>query len=94
MKTSESKDVRELERVMKAVANRRRIAILKYLKSVKEASVGDIAEEIGLSFKATSKHLAILAAAEMVERTQRSLQMFYRISADQRLIIRHIFSIL
>ncbi len=50
---------RELEKQLKALANRRRLAILKYLKSKREASVGDIAEEINLSFKSTSKHLAV-----------------------------------
>ena len=73
-----------MERVFKALANRRRIAILRYLKREKEAAVGDIAEEIGLSLKATSKHLAILAAADFLEREQRSLMMFYSISSQPR----------
>ncbi len=69
-----------LERSFKAVANRRRLAIIKYLKSHKEASVGEIATSIKLSFRATSKHLNILAGVDMLEREQRSLQIFYRLA--------------
>lgn len=71
--------MKDLERTLKALANRRRLAILKYLKTRREAPVGEIAGEIRLSFKATSKHLAILAAANLVDREQRSLQMLYRL---------------
>ncbi len=85
---------RELEKQLKALANRRRLAILKYLKSKREASVGEIAEEINLSFKSTSKHLAVLAVLDIVERDQRSLQMFYRLAASHSAAVRHILSLL
>ena len=75
---------RELERVLKALANRRRLAILKYIKTSREASVGEIAEVIRLSLKATSKHLAILAAAGILERDQRSNSAFYRVTPAQK----------
>ena len=39
-------DIKELERKLKALANKRRLAILKYLKEDGRASVGDIAGEI------------------------------------------------
>jgi DNA-binding transcriptional ArsR family regulator len=73
---------REHERVLKALANRRRLAIVLYLKKRKEATVGDIAEAIKLSFKSTSRHLTLLAAADVVDREQRSLSVYYRISKD------------
>lgn len=69
-----------LERTLKALANRRRLAILGHLKRQPEATVGEIAGAIKLSFKSTSKHLAILATADMVDRDQRSLQMYYRLA--------------
>ena len=68
---------RELEKVLKALANKRRVAILKYLKHIGRASVGEIANNIKLSFKATSKHLMILANVDIVEKEQESLMMFY-----------------
>ena len=72
--------IRELEKQMKALANKRRLAIVAYLKKAREASVGDIAGEIRLSFKATSKHLGVLYAAGIVEKEQRSAEVFYRLA--------------
>ena len=86
--------MRELEKVLKALANRRRLGILKYLKENKEASVSELADAIHLSLKATSKHLGVLAALDIVEREQRSLQMFYCIPARQVAATRHILSLL
>jgi len=71
---------KHLEKILKAIANRRRLAIIRYLKRVKVSTVGDIAEQIQLSFKATSKHLAVLHAADIVEREQISLTMNYTLS--------------
>lgn len=84
----------KLEKILKALANRRRLAILKYLKDNKEAPVAEIADEISLSFKATSKHLGVLSAIDIVEREQRSSQMFYRLSAEQKPLVKYIISIL
>lgn len=72
---------KELERVLKAVANHRRLAILRMLKKRREATVGAIAEKIGLSFKSTSRHLRVLFAADIVDREQRSLEVYYRLAA-------------
>jgi len=76
--------MRELEKILKALANKRRLAIIRYLRENKEAPVGEIANEINLSFKATSKHLNILSAIDIVEKDQRSLQIYYRLAANQK----------
>ncbi|MDO8560789.1 MAG: metalloregulator ArsR/SmtB family transcription factor [bacterium] len=86
--------MKELERPLKALANRRRLAILKHLKREKEAPVWDIAEAIRLSLKATSKHLGVLSAADIVERDQRGLQMFYRLSNILPVVASRIISLL
>lgn len=85
---------KELERSLKALANKRRLAILCFIRNEKEASVGDIADEIKLSFNATSKHLGVLSLANILEKEQRSLQVFYRISNDISEVIRRIISTL
>jgi len=69
--------MKDIEKTLKALANRRRLAILKYLDKKSKASVGEIAKEIKLSFKATSKHLGILRNADILDREQVNLQMFY-----------------
>lgn len=84
------KNIKEIERILKVLANRRRLAIIQYLRKNKEAKVGDIADEIKLSFKATSKHLGLLLNADIVEREQRSLQMWYTLSPTQNYIAKYI----
>jgi len=85
---------RELEKLLKAVGNRRRIAILQYLKKHHEASVGELAGEIHLSFRSTSRHLMVLSFAGIIESDQRSTQIFYSIVSEQNLTALKILSLL
>ncbi len=80
MKTHHNTSDKEPERTLKALANQRRLMIIRYLKSGRESPVGDIANHINLSFKATSKHLTVLLAARLVDRDQTGTKMFYRIA--------------
>ena len=82
--------IKELEKTLKVLANKRRLAIISFLKRRKEAKVGDIANELKISFKATSKHLGLLFNADIVEREQKSLQMWYRLSPSQNNIAKYI----
>ena len=86
--------MKELERTLKALANKRRLAIIKYLIEHQPASVGDIATHIHLSFKATSKHLGVLSAADIVEKNQQSLLVFYRFVRNQKPAAKSIISLL
>lgn len=88
------KDIQKFERMLKALANRRRLAILRYLRETKEASVNDIADEIHLSFKATSRHLHILAHADILIRDQRSRYVFYGFSPELHKLVKHVSSLL
>lgn len=85
---------KELEKPLKALANRRRLAIITFLKKSKEGSVGDIAEAIRLSFKATSRHLRLLTSADILDREQRGLEMYYYISPDCPKVARLILDLL
>src|SRR3989338_9079800 len=87
-------DMKELERALKALANKRRLAIVKYLRQVRTATVTDIAGEIDLSFKSTSRHLTVLRSADIVESEQRGPQVFYRLAPHQRPVVRFVLSIL
>ena len=73
---------KEVEKILKALANRRRLAILKLLKESKGMDVGTIAEKINLSFKSTSRHLAVMTSADILEKEQKGLNMYYRISSE------------
>jgi len=78
---------KDLEKVLKALANRRRLAIVKVLKDMREAHVGYIADEINLSFTTTSRHLVIMERAGVLEKTQRDKQVFYRLAEPAKFCI-------
>ena len=78
---------KEIERILKALANKRRLAIIKHLRNNRRASVGDIAEAIKLSFKATSKHLVILDHVDLVEKEQIGLTVIYFLSKEGRSVV-------
>ena len=86
--------MKEIEKQMKALANKRRLAILKFLKKTKEATVGGIAEEIKLSFKSTSRHLSVLYAAGIVEKEQRNVEVFYRLASPLPLATKAVLPLL
>lgn len=71
--------MKELEKQLKALANARRLMMLKLLRTRMSASVGDIARSIKLSFKATSKHLRILYLADLIEKRQINTTVHYRL---------------
>ena len=83
---------RIMERIFKALANRRRLIVLTFLRKHKKASVGEIAENLKLSFRSTSKHLNILADIGIVEKEQLDKYVFYKLSDDFSKNIRLILS--
>ncbi|MFA5876959.1 MAG: metalloregulator ArsR/SmtB family transcription factor [Candidatus Paceibacterota bacterium] len=85
---------KELEKIFKAFANRRRLLIVKFLKKHKEASVGEVAREIKLSFKSTSRHLSVLAGAGILDREQKSIHMYYSITPTIPEVARRILTLL
>ena len=68
------------EKLLKALANRRRLKIIKYLQKNEKASVTELAGHLGLSFKSTSRHLAVLKSADIVESEQVSISCFYHLT--------------
>ena len=85
---------KELEKIFKALANRRRLAILSFLKKNKQANVGEIAEAIKLSFKSTSRHLRVLVSVEILEREQSGLFSIYSFSNDASETLRRVLTLL
>ena len=84
--------MKNLERIFKAVANRRRLAILAFLKNKHEATVGQIAEAIKLSFTATSRHLSVLRSADLIEKDQRGLEVYYSLEASPARLVKNILA--
>ena len=76
----------ELEKVLKALANKRRLMILKFLQRGR-ASVGDIADAIKLSFKATSRHLTLLTSADILEKEQEGLVVWHQLKRQKHPVV-------
>lgn len=60
------KSYHQLERIIKGVANHRRIQIIELLKEKPELSVADISEILNVNFKTISEHIRRLAIAGFV----------------------------
>ena len=86
--------MKDLEKQLKALANRRRLGILKHLRGNREAAVGELARAIHLSFRSTSKHLGVLMAAGILEKEQRGPQVFYRLTDTHTSVVKHTLSLL
>jgi len=72
-----------LERQMKAIASRRRIQILSFLKKKHSATAGEIARALNISRQALSRHLSILKSADIVDYRKRGLFVSYRLQLSQ-----------
>lgn len=86
--------LRLMERRLKTLANEKRLHILHFLKRRRSATVGVIAKEVGLSFRGTSQHLAILLAASVLERRKRGMHVAYRLSLHQEPPVKGILKLL
>ncbi len=75
--------MRELTKSLKALANERRLRIVSVLMRWPSSSVGDIAREIELSVRSTSKHLKVLSAANVVNSRQDGLRVLYGIQQGE-----------
>ncbi len=87
-------NINEFERQYKALANGKRLAILKHLSSTQRASVGQIAKEVGLTLKATSKHLGILSAIDALEKSKQSSLVFYSLAKKQKPALKHFLNVI
>lgn len=74
---------KKLERQLKALANHRRLAMIAFIKKRGEATVGEIADQLRLSMQATSKHLKLLEAVDILSSEQRGLLVYYSLVKPQ-----------
>ena len=87
-------DTKELEKIFKIFASKRRLDIINFLRKKKTASLNEIAREIKLSIKSTSKHLRILYSVDIVERENKGLEIFYRMANVQNAFLRKIINLI
>jgi ArsR family transcriptional regulator len=77
----EEEMLKELEKVIKALADKNRIRIIKMLQQ-REMCVCEIREVLGLSQPSVSKHLKILKDAGIIEDNQKGLWTNYYINSQ------------
>jgi ArsR family transcriptional regulator len=77
------KNATEVATILRSLANERRLMILCKLVEWGEASVGALAEEVGLSQSALSQHLARMREDGLVDNRRDGTTIWYRI-ADAR----------
>jgi DNA-binding transcriptional ArsR family regulator len=81
-------DSKKVTKILKAIANERRLLIVRYLRAAHSAPVWRIAQKLNLSVKSTSKHLLLLDAARITTREQQGLEVFYRLHKPMNPIIK------
>lgn len=84
--------IKELEKLFKVLGNKRRLQIVRLLLKNNELTVSDIASDIRLSFKATSKHLLQLFQVDILEKGQRSKNVYYKIADSLNQVIKNVIS--
>ena len=85
---------KELEKIFKALANRRRLMILGLIRKKKQANVGEISESIKLSFKSTSRHLAVLTSSGILEKEQSGLYFIYSLASNPEEIVKKLLALI
>ncbi|PCI86682.1 MAG: transcriptional regulator [Hyphomicrobiales bacterium] len=69
----------EASKLLKLLANEKRLLILCKLSEVEESSVSDLSRHIGLSQSALSQHLAKMRDQDLVTTRREAQTIFYRI---------------
>lgn len=87
-------EFQKLEADLRILAESHRLAILHLLKTNGDLSVGQIADHLEISFKATSKHLLYLAKKDILRRRYDGPFVLYRVADNISEPARSIVSIL
>ncbi len=72
--------MRELTKCLKALANERRLLILRELVRREPLTIHTLAKRIGVSLKSTSKHIQKLVECDFIEREQKSSFVWCRLN--------------
>jgi ArsR family transcriptional regulator len=72
-----------MSRVLRLLADAKRLRILLFLLAEQEVHVGDLCERLGQSQPSVSHHLALLRGAQLVEGRRQGKHNFYRLLPDR-----------
>ncbi len=74
------KDIFQLERISKALANHHRIKILYFLEDKGEMFLGDIADSFDKDYKTIAEHLRRLVLGGLVHKRREGQFVYFRLS--------------
>lgn len=69
--------IKQSVKIFKALANSRRVEILRILSTGQRLNVLDLSEKLDLAFKSTSKHLQILINSDFLYTKREGRNCFY-----------------
>jgi predicted ArsR family transcriptional regulator len=89
-------NIKSLYKELKIITDENRLGILTFLKKKKSASVGEISDQLKISFKATSKHLLFLVENGVLIRKPDNPFVIYSLSdnPDMPKSIKYLISLL
>ncbi len=87
-KHRETKTYRELERMVRAFANHRRIQSMEVLKKKPEMSVDEIATFLDISYKTVADHIRRLAIAGLVLKRNQDVSVRHRLTNRAESVLR------
>lgn len=77
------KEMMEKEvKILKALASRRRLEILKLLRENYTMGLSEIATEIDLSYRSTSRHLLSLSNVDLIKQNRKGAWMIYNLNRE------------
>ena len=88
MEKQNNKTYYDLERIVKGVANHRRIEILKILVKKPEMSVAEVADKLKLNFKTTSEHIRKMAISGLLMKRSDSKSIRHKLTKRGELILK------
>ncbi len=73
-------EVNDLVRLFKAVANKRRVEILRLLLDEGEKNVSEVSQRLKISFVSASRHLLQLERVNLLKNRQENLWVYYSVN--------------
>ncbi len=86
------KNTKRFTQIFKVFSNINRVRIVLILAKKEAMSVSELAEELSISFKATSKHLIILDQFDVVNSKGKSSHVFYSLNRDMSKDLKSVIS--
>ncbi len=86
--------MKKLVKILKGLANERRLKILQLLEGDTEKNVSSLSEELNLSFRSTSRHLRKMLDLGILKTRQTRNNMFYSLDKDETGLIKHVLKLI